>query len=1344
MRQSICLNGEWAFMPDFEGRSAADLLASPRWEAQPVRVPSSWRWMIKPNEPFQPYDLFGYPAAWNDAQAGLLGRSFTVEPQSDARVWLVFEGILQEWVIFVNGVRVAEGRESFLPIEVDVTAHVRPGDANALAVWCGAWRNVTTETGPKLLVPEGSWFARLGRGIWQDVFLEIRPSVAVEDVFVQTSVRRGEIAARVRVVARSEIVRPAVSGAGHSGGDWLGRRSARAGSDMTLRACVLDGERVVLTLPEKPIGVATGEAIEVELTQPWPDPILWSPENPRLYQLEVELWADGRLVDRRTVRFGFREVWLEDHKLILNGTRINLRGDAWHYQGFVQQFPEYAANWYRLCKETGINFIRLHAMPYPQFYLDMADEMGMLLVSESAIYGSSKAMAADHPEFLAACRSHVRDFVRRDRNHPSVVIWSMQNEMRWVDGRDGYKAAMPALTAVMKAEDGTRPISYDGDNRLVEPDACEIVSMHYNIDGTVASWDRQKPLIFGEHGKWHYVAPQVGVEFAGPAAYTSLERCLESIGREEQLFNEYARREEVTGLTPFNIVNYCAWPFPDHDIPLDWPDLTTPGPKPRVLPAHTLVLNNGLAASDPRFRPNPSYAMIQDSFQPVAAIGNEYDTAFFGGESVRRSVSVYNDTEHAVEARLAFRLTAADGAVICHGERSGRQLAGEKLEWEFVLPLPAVETVSSVTLELALYHNGRPVWAGEPRPYKVFPSGLRTEPLNLGDKRVACLGTMAACHALAALIPDIVWLPRLPDSLEGLDLLVIGPEFAETEARAAAILEPFVRNGGSLLIIEQGSYLPGELVLSGKKFYNAFPAQLDHPVFTGLAAEDFIQWNRASIHAGDDQWLVQNAFNKPEHGDFSILLECGAGDWGNGGMNWAALVEYRLGRGRVLLNRVELLEHWAQHPVACQLLRNLLEYGATAPALSEAADTLAIAGVSGEAFLADLGVAFASDVQFTTLPAGDQTESPGLLIADLAALGLPQARALHGWVQAGGRLILLPIAPAQTELLAELIGRPVAITAAPVYQVAPLADPLTAGITPHDLYLFEKATYTQPPKTNRLICQHAVDVAGAEPLLQDPHTPWEVYFVRREVDEYQKMARATQILAEPFTPRTYGARVAVGQGEVVLWQVDHRLDSEKVRRGWARLLANGGAGLATPLFTHRKAPADLGIPAFMGIARQPYMGEAAMTAYFSDPGYILNNLGEGVFGWMQRQDKRAGRVVVPASAGQSWFLTVFIESEVNRDPEQRGTDVLPDPSLVPDLYLEINRPFRLYLNGRCLADAPAPSGGPAKIEDALLRQGINRLLLVCAAGAEEICLNAWFKDKLGAFLPDLRYRLTLD
>ena len=72
------------------------------------------------------------------------------------------------------------------------------------------------------------------------------------------------------------------------------------------------------------------------------------------------------------------------------------------------QRKEYAENWFRLCKETGINFVRLHAMPYPQFFLDAADELGMLICSESAIYGSSKATQSDDPIFLDRCREHFK------------------------------------------------------------------------------------------------------------------------------------------------------------------------------------------------------------------------------------------------------------------------------------------------------------------------------------------------------------------------------------------------------------------------------------------------------------------------------------------------------------------------------------------------------------------------------------------------------------------------------------------------------------------------------------------------------------------------------------------------------------------------------------------------------------------------------------------------------------------------------------------------------------------------------------------------------------------------
>ncbi|GJM83349.1 hypothetical protein HMSSN139_58450 [Paenibacillus sp. HMSSN-139] len=115
-----------------------------------------------------------------------------------------------------------------------------------------------------------------------------------------------------------------------------------------------------------------------------------------------------------------------------------------------------------MCRTVGVNSIRLHAEPYPADYLRIADEEGMLIVDETAIYGSGKSMQADHPDYLEACRQHVRRLVQRDKNHPSVILWSVQNEMRWVDGRDGFKKHLPDLMASIRKLDPTRAIVAEG------------------------------------------------------------------------------------------------------------------------------------------------------------------------------------------------------------------------------------------------------------------------------------------------------------------------------------------------------------------------------------------------------------------------------------------------------------------------------------------------------------------------------------------------------------------------------------------------------------------------------------------------------------------------------------------------------------------------------------------------------------------------------------------------------------------------------------------------------------------------------------------------------------------
>ena len=184
--------------------------------------------------------------------------------------------------------------KSFLPVEVDVTEFARSGEDNELAVWCGPYESVETPTGRKVLAPNGSWFAQLGRGIWQDVFLEIRPRLAVDDLFIKTSTRRQVIEVEVKLDNF------------HAGDDPYA---------CCLKLAIEDRDRVVKRFSPLEVNLFPGQATLVCVEQ-WPEAVFWSPENPQLYTLHATLEHAGSVIDTRRVRFGFREIWLEGHKLI--------------------------------------------------------------------------------------------------------------------------------------------------------------------------------------------------------------------------------------------------------------------------------------------------------------------------------------------------------------------------------------------------------------------------------------------------------------------------------------------------------------------------------------------------------------------------------------------------------------------------------------------------------------------------------------------------------------------------------------------------------------------------------------------------------------------------------------------------------------------------------------------------------------------------------------------------------------------------------------------------------------------------------------------------------------------
>jgi len=180
--------------------------------------------------------------------------------------------------------------------------------------------------------------------------------------------------------------------------------------------------------------------------------LLWSPEAPNLYQLRVTIGEGGEEADSQVVAFGMREFTVRDGEFFLNGEPIYLRGLLLqpHYPVTLVTPPtrEMMVREITLAKEAGFNLIRAHIRPAPPGYLDLTDEMGMLVYAESSL-----AWIKDSPRLLDHGRRELSAMIERDRNHPSVVFWGIYNE-----NRAASALTSEALVRFVRALDPTRVV----------------------------------------------------------------------------------------------------------------------------------------------------------------------------------------------------------------------------------------------------------------------------------------------------------------------------------------------------------------------------------------------------------------------------------------------------------------------------------------------------------------------------------------------------------------------------------------------------------------------------------------------------------------------------------------------------------------------------------------------------------------------------------------------------------------------------------------------------------------------------------------------------------------------
>lgn len=530
-RQELCLNGLWqfqpvplpaGFQPDHGDAPALLLPASARWDRVPIKIPSPWNVNAFNQGDGGDFRCFpSYPAAWEKAQMGWLQRAFVVPAAwKGRRLRLHFEAVAGDTVVLVNGHQVGANFDLFLPFECDVTSVVRYGEPNHILVGVrkASLFNDTRTVGSRPY-PGGSFWGQAIAGIWQDVFLEAMPALHVEDVAVRPEVSQDTLGAEVTL--RNDTFRPQSFQIGGQAQPWINLTGPS----------VLDAPeprwrlgKPVLALPSRTVTLAPGQITTVTLSEKTVGRLkLWSPDTPNLYGLVLSVRQGSHIVDRRYVRFGWREFTFAGNRQLLNGKPLELRGDSWHFLGIPQMTRRYAWAWFKALKDAHGNAVRLHAQPYPRFYLDMADEMGVCVLDETANWGSDGQHKYDNPEFWTRADDQVARLVLRDRNNPSVFGWSVSNEVAWFIDRARHPAFYDRLKQGWRTWrdtagrlDPTRPwVSTDGDG-----DADGImptIVVHYGSLDDPARGD--KPYGEGESGGAYADTPKQDVRFVGPRAY---------------------------------------------------------------------------------------------------------------------------------------------------------------------------------------------------------------------------------------------------------------------------------------------------------------------------------------------------------------------------------------------------------------------------------------------------------------------------------------------------------------------------------------------------------------------------------------------------------------------------------------------------------------------------------------------------------------------------------------------------------------------------------------------------------------------------------------------------------
>jgi Beta-galactosidase/beta-glucuronidase len=462
------------FKPGFDDSSWKTIPVPANWEMHgygtPMYVSAGYAFKIDPprvmGEPKSDYTTFK-----ERNPVGSYRRTFqTPANWAGRRVFIHFGGVQSAFYVWLNGQRIGYSEGSMEPAEFELTPYLKDdGSKNLLAVEVYRWSDGS------YLEDQDSW--RFS-GIFREVFLYSTADVRIADFAVRTDLDENYRDAKLLI--KPEITtRRTDSLAG-----WTIRAQLHDAAGKPVLENPLSHEIEPILNRERKADIMNdrtpqrGHAKFAWLEATISNPAKWTAETPNLYTLVLTLHDDkGEVVEATSTRVGFREIEIRDGRFLVNGQPVRFRGVNRH-----EHDPEHArvVSYQRmvedivLMKQANINAVRTSHYPNDPRWYSLCDYYGLYVIDEADIetHGLRGELASD-PRWHGAFLDRAIRMAERDKNHPSIVMWSLGNE-------SGYGPNFAAVSAWLREFDPTRPIHYEGaQGKPTDPHTVDVISRFY-------------------------------------------------------------------------------------------------------------------------------------------------------------------------------------------------------------------------------------------------------------------------------------------------------------------------------------------------------------------------------------------------------------------------------------------------------------------------------------------------------------------------------------------------------------------------------------------------------------------------------------------------------------------------------------------------------------------------------------------------------------------------------------------------------------------------------------------------------------------------------------------------